>query len=106
MKNINITREEAINKINNLIQRGYCVPMASLGNGGAGFGFIDSNTDMEALNTEFKDTDLYDFRVVPESEIADDLDASVCLDNYDVCVEFASIQGDNAYREQYLLWDE
>ena len=106
MKNINMTREEAINTITDLIQSGYSIPMASLGNGGAGFGFVDSNMNLETLVAELKDTDKYDFRVVPESEIAEDFESSVSLDDYDVCVEFARTDGDNSYCEQYLLWDE
>ena len=106
MKNINITREEAINMITNLIQCGCSIPMASLGNGGAGFCWVDSNVDMEALNAELNDTGNYNFRVVPESEVAEDFEGSISLDDYDVCVEFSSTDGDNQYREQYLLWDE
>ena len=79
--------------------------MASIGNGGAGFGWIDSNVNLEALIAELKDTDNYNFRVVPESEVAEDFDGSVSLDDYDVCVEF-SADGDSPYCEQYLLWDE
>jgi len=108
MKNINITRKEAINMITNLIQCGCSIPMTSLGNGGAGFCWVDSNVSLEDLVAELKDTDKYNFRVVPEAEIAEDFEGSVNLDDYDVCVEFASTStdGDNPYREQYLLWDE
>lgn len=103
--NINMTREEAINTIINLIEGGYSIPQVSLGNGGAGFGWIDSNVSFEALVAELKDTDNYNFRVVPESEIAEDFEGSVSLDDYDVCVEF-SADGDSPYCEQYLLWEE
>lgn len=105
MKNINITREQAINTIINLLRDGCSIPMASLGNGGAGFGWIDSNANLKALVAELKDTDNYNFRVVPESEIAEDFEGSVSLDDYDVCVEF-SADCDSPYCEQYLLWDE
>jgi hypothetical protein len=103
MKNINMTREEAINTIINLQHDGCSIPMASLGNGGAGFGWIDSSVNLEALVAELKDTDNYNFRVVNESEIAKDFKGSVNLDDYDLCVEF-SADGDSPYREQYLLW--
>lgn len=106
MKNINITREEAINTIINLIEDECTIPMVSLGNGGAGFCWVDSNVSLEDLVAELKDTDNYNFRVVPEAEIAEDFEGSVNLDDYDVCVEFASTDGDNPYREQYLLWGE
>jgi hypothetical protein len=105
MKNINMTREEAINTIINLIEGGYSIPQVSLGNGGAGFGWIDSNVSFEALVAELKDTDNYNFRVVPESEIAEDFADNVDLDDYDVCIEF-SADGDSPYCEQYLLWGE
>ena len=105
MKNINMTREEAINTIINLIEDECTIPMVSLGNGGAGFGWIDSNVNLDALVAEFKDTDNYNFRIVPESEIAEDFEGSVSLDDYDVCVEF-SADGDSPYCEQYLLWEE
>lgn len=104
MKNINITRKEAINTIINNIQRGYYIPMVSLGNGGAGYDLLHSEANIEALNAELNDTERYNFRVVPESEIAEDFKENNDLDCYDVCVEFASTIGDN--REQYLLWDD
>jgi len=106
MKNINMTREEAINTIINLIEDECTIPMVSLGNGGAGFCWVDSNVSLEALNAELNDTGNYNFRVVPESEVAEDFEGSVSLDDYDVCVEFSSTDGDNPYCEQYLLWDE
>lgn len=98
MKNVNMTREEALNTITNLIQSGYSIPMASLGNGGAGFDFV-RNVDIEALS----DTENYNFRIVPKSEISGDFEDSVDIEDYDVCVEFVETTGDNPYREQYLL---
>ena len=106
MKNINITREQAINIIINLIEGGYSIPTASIGNGGAGFCWIYSNVSLQNLVAELKDTDNYNFRVVPESEIAEDFEHSVNLGDYDVCIELTNTHGDNPYREQYLLWGE
>ena len=100
MKNINITREEAINTIINTIESVCCVPMASLGNGGAGFCWVDSTTGI----TDFKSTDNYNYRVVPYTEVAEDFADVPDLEDFDVCVEFARTDGDNPYREQYLLW--
>ena len=100
MKNINMTREEAINTIISLIEGGYTIPMASLGNGGAGFCWVDSTTGI----TDFESTVNYNFRVVPESEMAEDFADHAYLEYFDVCVEFASTDGDNPYREQYLIW--
>lgn len=99
-----MTREEAIKTIINHIQYGYCLPMTLLGNGGAGLDWIDSNVNLEALYAKLKDTNKFNFRVVPVSEIAEDFKDYINLDNYDVCVEFASTIGDNPYREQFLLW--
>ena len=106
MKNVNMTREEAINTIKNLLHDGCYIPVVSIGNGGAGFFWVYSNVSLEALVAELKETDNNNFRVVPESEIAEDFKDSVNLGNYDVCVEFTFTHGDNPYREQYLLWDE
>ena len=97
-----MTREEAINTIISLIEGGYTIPMASLGNGGAGFCWVDSTTGI----TDFESTVNYNFRVVPESEMAEDFADHAYLEDFDVCVEFACTDGDNPYREQYLLWDE
>lgn len=104
MKNINITREEAINTIIDRIWWGSFVPMVSLGNGGAGFGWIDKNVSAAAFKAKFDDTDNYNFRVVPLSDIADDFIGNVCLVDYYVCVEFSYKYGDNPYRAQFLLW--
>lgn len=100
MKNIKMTREEAINTIINLLEDEYTIPMVSLGNGGAGFCWLDSNTGIE----DFKSTVNYNFRVVPESEMAEDFADHADLEEYDICVEFSETHEDNPYREQYLLW--
>ena len=104
MKNVNMTREEAISTIKTLLQDGCSIPVASIGNGGAGFFWVYSNVSLETLVAELKDMDNNNFRVVPESEIAEDFKDSVNLGDYDVCVEFAFTHEGNPYREQYLLW--
>ena len=104
MKNVNMTREEAINTIINLLHDGRSIPVASIGNGGGGFFWVYSNVSLEALVAELKDTDNYNFRVVPESEIAEDFEHSVNVGDFDVCIELANTTGDNPYREQYLLY--
>ena len=100
MKNIKMTREEAINTIINLIEAGYTIPMVSLGNGGAGFCWVDSTTGIE----DFKSMVNINFRVVPESEMAEDFTDHADLEEYDMCVEFSETHEENPYREQYLLW--
>lgn len=97
-----MTREEAINTIIEHIEDGFTIPMVSLGNGGAGFCWVDSVTGI----TDFESTVNYNFRVVPESEMAEDFADHANLEGFDVCVEFASTDGDNPYREQYLIWIE
>ena len=104
MKKVNMTREEAINTIKSLLDDGCSIPVASIGNGGTGFFWVYSNVSLEALVAELKDTDNNNFRVVPESEIAEDFENSVYLGDYDVCVEFTFTHEGNPYREQYLLW--
>ena len=104
MKKVNMTREEAINTIKSLLDDGCSIPVASIGNGGAGFFWVYSNVSLEAVVAELKDTDNNNFRVVPESEIAEDFENSVYLGDYDVCVEFTFTHEGNPYREQYLLW--
>ena len=106
MKNVNMTREEAISTIKALLQEGCSIPVASIGNGGAGFFWVYSDVSLEALVAELKDTDNYNFRVVPESEIAEDFENSVNLGDYDVCIELANTHGVNPYREQYLIWGD
>ena len=106
MKIVNMTREEAISTIKTLLQGGCSIPVASIGNGGAGFFWVYSNVSLKALVAELKDTDNNNFRVVPESEIAEDFKDSVNLGDYDVCVEFTFTHEGNPYREQYLLWGD
>lgn len=99
---INITRGEAVNTIIKLIEDSFTIPMVSLGNGGASFCWVDSTTGI----TDFISTVNYNFRVVPESEMAEDFADHAYLEDYDVCVEFASTDSDNPYRVQYLIWLE
>lgn len=104
MKNINITRNEAIYTLINLIQCGDFIPMVSLGNGGVGFQLLHSTTNIVAFISQFNDTDNFNFRVVPEADIAEDFYGNVCLADYDTCVEFFCKFGDNPFRAQFLLW--
>lgn len=96
MKTINLTKSEAIKVMNSILKSQDFIPMASVGNGGAGFCMI--NPDQADEDWPLK---AWDFRVVPEDEIAPDFRDEVNLNDFDVCVEFS--EGD--YSEQYLLWD-
>ena len=101
-----MTREQAIYTIINTLHDGCAIPVASIGNGSSGFFWVYSNVSLQNLVTELKGTDNNNFRIVPASEIAEDFEGSVNLDDYDVCVEFTFTHGDNPYREQYLLWGD
>ena len=100
MKNINITKSQAITVIKNILNEGSCIPMASLGYGGDGFGFVWPNADNNYEEIVAWLNGMGAFRIVPSSEISDEF-SDVSLGQYDLCVEFTS--GD--YSEQYLLWD-
>ena len=102
MKNVKITKDQAIEIISNILREDCVIPMASIGNGSSKkshVGPILMEKDILWFVSKLKDKS---FRVVPTSEIFDEL-----LDNdlnyYDVCVEFTNSVGD--YSEQFLLWD-
>ena len=105
MKNIKISKDQAIAIIRNILREGCSIPMASIGNGGSGLCYLDpppSNEDnMEFIST-LKDRS---FRIVPTSEISEEFGGFHFSEDYDVCVEFSSMDGSNPYREQYLLWN-
>ena len=103
MKTTKITKAQAITIIKNILIEGCAIPQASLGNGGAGFGYVQPDAgenDYDELVSWLKG--MKSFRIVPTSEISDEF-SDMNLDEYDVCVEFTNNDGD--YSEQYLLWD-
>lgn len=102
MKKTNITKDQAITVIGNILREGCAIPQASLGNGGAGFSYVRPNADdnYDELVSWLKG--MRAFRIVPFSEISDEF-SDINLDEYDVCVEFINANGD--YSEQYLLWN-
>ena len=110
MKNINITRKEAINTMFDLLNEVCSIPVVGLGNGSSDLFYIDYfpdvDFDIKAYIDRLNDTEDYSFRVVPMSEIAEDFKDTFEIDNFNVCVEFASTHADNPYREQFLLWDD
>lgn len=104
MTNTKITKEQAITVMSNILREGCSIPMASVGNGGAGLCFVSPpplSGSMEFVS-RLKDMS---FRIVPTSEISDEFGGFHFSDDYDVCVEFSSMDGSNPYREQYLLWN-
>ena len=104
MKSTKITKAQAITVIKNILNVGSCIPMASLGNGGAGFGYFDP--DIVEYSYGYDELVSWlrgmSFSIVPTSEISDEF-SDMNLDDYDVCVEFTN--SDIGYSEQYLLWD-
>lgn len=102
MNTTKITKAQAITVIKNILIEGCSIPMASLGNGGAGFCYVQPNADdnYDEVVSSLKGMD--GFSIVPSSEISDEF-SDINLDEYDVCVEFT--YNDRDYSEQYLLWD-
>lgn len=103
MKNIKINREQTIAIMRNILREGCSIPMASVGNGGAGLCFVSPPTErfdtleiISALKDKF-------FRIVPLKEISEEFGGLHYSEDYDVCVEFANATGD--YSEQFMLWD-
>ena len=103
MNTTKITKAQAITVIKNILNEGSCIPMATLGNGGAGFGYVDPDVVENNYEENVAWLNGMDgFRIVPSSEISDEF-SDMNLDDYDVCVEFTN--SDRGYSEQYLLWD-
>ena len=97
-----INKEQAITIMSNILREGCSIPMASVGNGGAGLCFVSTPPLKDSL--EFVST-LKDksFRIVPSSEISEDFGGFPFSDDFDVCVEFTNTTEN--YSEQYLLWN-
>lgn len=102
MKAMKITKAQAITVIKNILIEGCSIPMASLGNGGAGFSYVDPDVVENSYDELVSWLRGMSFSIVPTSEISEEL-SDMNLDDYDVCVEFTN--SDRGYSEQYLLWD-
>ena len=101
MKTMKITKAQAITVIKNILIEGCAIPMASIGNGGAGFSYVRPNADdnYDELVSWLRGMS---FSIDQTSEISEEF-SDMNLDDYDVCVEFTN--SDRGYSEQYLLWD-
>ena len=98
---MNITRDEAIAQLLKLLYKGYSIPMCSLGNGGTGFCWADSDKAIDVFVNLCK----YSFNIIPMYAIADDFeDNGIEPYEYEACVEFKENAKENPYRVQYLLW--
>lgn len=102
MKDIKISKDQAITIIINILRKGYYIPQASLGNGGAGFCYVDPDVVKNSYDEPATWLRGMSFSIVPTSEISEEF-SDMNLDDYDVCVEFTN--SDRGYSEQYLLWD-
>ena len=102
MKTTKITKAQAITVIKNILNEGNCIPMASLGNGGAGFGYVDPDVVENSYDELVSWLRGMSFSIDSTSEISEEF-SDMNLDDYDVCVEFTN--SDIGYSEQYLLWD-
>ena len=100
MKNINITKSQAISIIGNILREGCAIPWAFISNEDAGFGYIRPNADNNYGEVITWLKDMEGFRIVPSSEVSDEF-SEMLFGVYDICVEFT----DGDYSEQYLLWD-
>ena len=103
MSNTKITKEQAITVMSNILREGCSIPMASIGNGGAGLCFVSPQSLSDSMEFVSRLKDM-SFRIVPTSEISEEFDGFNFSEDYDVCVEFSDMDGSNPYREQYLLW--
>lgn len=104
MKDIKISKDQAITIIINILREDCVIPQASLGNGGAGFVYVYVypavfENSYDVLVSRLRGMS---FSIVPTSEISEEF-SDMNLDDYDVCVEFTN--SDRDYSEQYLLWD-
>lgn len=100
--NTQISKEQAITIMYNILREGCAIPMASIGNGGCGYSYVGPILMVKDIMWYVSKLKEWSFRIVPTSEMSEEF--SGCdLNFYDVCVEFSNEVGD--YTEQYLLWD-
>ena len=102
MTKTQITKEQAITVMRNILQEGCSIPKASVGNGDARLCFI-SPWPLLAIKDFVSYLRDKSFRIVPTSEISEKFGGLHYSEDYDVCVEFRNTEVN--YAEQYLLWD-
>ena len=105
MKNTKINRDQAITIIKNILIEGCSIPMASIGNGGSRLCYVCPPPCDDDIIEYISALKSWAFRIVPTSEISEEFGGFHFSEDYDVCVEFSSMDGSNPSREQYLLWD-
>lgn len=100
--NTQISKEQAITIMVNILREGPAIPMASIGNGGSRYSYVGPLLMVKDILWYVSKLKGMKFRIVPLSEISEEF-SEFDLNYYEVCVEFRNIDGD--YAEQYLLWD-
>lgn len=100
--NTQISKEQAITIMSNILREGCAIPMASIGNGGCGFSYVGPILMVKDISWYVSKLKGWSFRIVPITDISNEF-SDRDLNFYDVCVEFTNTVGD--YSEQYLLWD-
>lgn len=100
--NTKIDKEQAITIMSNILRMGCAIPMASIGNGGAGLCYVGPTPLRDSLKLVSTLKDKF-FRIVPFTEISKDFGGFHFSEDFDVCVEFTNTTGD--YSEQFLLWN-
>ena len=100
--NTQISKEQAITIMSNILREGCAIPMASIGNGGSGYSYIGPFLMVKDILWYLSKLKDWSFRIVPNSEISEEF-SERDLNFYDVCVVFTN--SDGGYSEQYLLWD-
>lgn len=105
-----ITREQAIEKMIKYLMEGYSIPMCVAKKDWSGFSWLTPIIDIDSFLKFANDTENFSFKTVPMDKILEDFEQNnVDVDEYDICVEFKDINGDkkdDPYKEQYLLWED
>ena len=100
--NTQISKEQAITIMINILREGCAIPMASIGNDGSRYSYVGPLLMVKDILWYVSKFEGWSFHIVPISEISEEF--SDCdLRFYDVCIEFSNSTGN--YSEQYLLWD-
>ena len=89
MKSTKITKAQAITVIKNILNEGSCIPKVSLGNGGAGFGYVDPDLVENSYDELVSWLRGMSFSIDSTPEISEEF-SDMNLDDYDVCVEFTN----------------
>lgn len=105
-KDMEITREQAIEKMIKYLIEGYSIPMCVAVNGWSGFSWLTPMVDIDSFLKFANDTENFSFKTVPMDKILEDFEQNnVDVNEYDICVEFEEKVEKKPYKEQYLIWN-